>query len=535
MRPGIKLFIPDSPWKNVHENFKHHFIGTSWQLDHLGTGLSHGQLYHRATENLQWAIGQAIDNKQTLRAIGSNWSFSPVAMCNGGIVQTKGLDLIFNIKPEHVSPAYTASGKAIAGLKLVECGVQISRLNRELEIDSNPARCIRASGGSNGQTVAGATSTGTHGAALYTGAVHDAIVGIHLITGPDSHVWLERTSNPVASDAFINWLGAIPLRDDALFDAALVSFGSFGIIHGIMLETEPLFLLKEYRFNGMLYSDELMDAFATLDIPKLKTLLSGMPDSVPGHELYHMEINLNPYTVVKGGKEGMYVFLFYKVPVPPGHVVDHGGVNNPGPSPEFICIMKNLLTALGGDLSYNHVKRTTTREFEANIRKPTLTPKSIGAIFRDTRFSGNIASFALAVATGSLPQTLEQILKEIAVNAFAGAVAIRFVKGTKATLGFTKFDQTCVVEMDGLDSKANHQVFANVVDRLEANMVPHTIHWGKLNGPLNTGGVTEMYGANKVQSWKQARERLLALEVRSVFTNQFMTKCGLDTPFQVPV
>jgi hypothetical protein len=339
----------------------------------------------------------------------------------------------------------------------------------------------------------------------------------------------------VASDALITWLGATPLRDDALFESALVSFGSFGIIHGIMLETEPLYLLKEYRISKMVHSDELMNAFAALDIPKLKTLLPGMPDSAPGHELYHMEINMNPYTVKKGGTEGMYVFLFYKVPVPAGYVVNHGGVQPPGPSPEFIWMMKNLLTALGGDLSYGAVKNATTKEFEKNVRPATPEPKTIGSIFRDTRFTGNIASFALAIPTASLPQTIEEIQAEIANNAFAGAVAVRFVKGTKATLGFTRFEHTCVVEMDGLDSKANHAVFANVIKRLEAKNIPCTIHWGKLNEPLTAQRVTNMYGADKVKAWKQSREQLLTPEAKAVFTNPFMVKCGLDTGVEVIV
>ncbi len=529
MRPGISPFVPDDPWQNCHENFKQHFtLNASWQPNHSGTGLSAGDLYKRATGNLQWAIGNAIDNHLTLRAIGANWSLSPVAMCRGGMLQTKGLDLIINVRDNFVSPAYLTGGRSSDALKLVECGVQMSRLNKTLEIESNPARSIRASGGSNGQTVAGATSTGTHGAALLTGAVHDAIVGIHLVTGRDTHVWLERASYPVASDAFINWLGATSMRDDDLFNAALVSFGSFGIIHSVMLETEPLFLLKEYRISDFIYSDELMDAFSTLDFGKLKVLLPDLPDSVPGHELYHMEINLNPYSVRKGSKGGMYVFLFYKVPVPPGFVADQSGLNT-GPSPEFIWMMKGLLSALGGDLSYNTIKKKTSQEFEKNIRPATLMPKTIGSIFRDTRFTGNIASFALAVATSSLPVAVEQILAEIGVNAFAGAVAVRFVKGTKATLGFTRFEHTCVIEMDGLDIKGNHQVFAKVIARLENKGIPCTIHWGKLNEPLNANRVTNMYSSNKVQSWKRSREILLKPETRAVFTNDFMIRCGLNT------
>src|SRR5215211_6926320 len=104
---GIKTFNPDSPWKNCHENFTHEFTaGSSWILDHNDSNLSESDLYKRATENLKWLIGNAIDQSTTLRAIGANWSFSPVAMCAGGMVQTKGLDLIFNINDSLLSQAY---------------------------------------------------------------------------------------------------------------------------------------------------------------------------------------------------------------------------------------------------------------------------------------------------------------------------------------------------------------------------------------------------------------------------------------------
>jgi len=530
MRPGIHPFRPDDPWLNCHENFKHRFTpDTSWQPHHDDGGTaSNFELYKRATENLQWAIGEAIDNNRTLRAIGAGWSFSNVAMCSGGMLQTKKLDLVFNMDDVLAAP-WVAAGKKSDRLKFAECGVQISRLNKLLEIETRPARCIMASGGSNGQTIAGATSTGTHGAALFTGAVHDAIVGIHLVTGRDKHVWLERKSNPVASAEFISAIGAEPIRDDELFNAALVSFGSFGIIHGIMLETEPLFLLKEYRIDNFVFSDELMNAFATLDFLKLKELLPTIPDSTPEHELYHLEINMNPYGVAKGNSGGMFVFLFYKVAVPTGFVVDQSGLNT-GPVPEFIWLMKDLLSLKLKKLTRKIIKSRVTKEFQKNVRPATLDPKTIGSIFRDTRFTGNIASFAFAVATSDLPQTIDHIVEETSINAFAGAVAVRFVKGTKATLGFTRFEHTCVIEMDGLDIEGNHRAFGNVITRLIDNNIPCSIHWGKLNSPLDADRVTIMYGDAAVQSWKQSREKLLSAETRAVFTNDFMKKCGLDTP-----
>jgi hypothetical protein len=132
------------------------------------------------------------------------------------------------------------------------------------------------------------------------------------------------------------------------------------------------------------------------------------------------------------------------------------------------------------------------------------------------------------VSATDLPATLEQIRSEIGENAFAGAAAVRFVKGTKATLGFTRFENTCVVEMDGLDSKENHAVFKNVIKRLETAGIPYTIHWGKLNAPLNKGRTLASYGKKRLDTWKQSRTHLLPAAARAVFVNAFMEKCGLE-------
>ena len=156
-------------------------------------------------------------------------------------------------------------GKEAADLFFVECGMSVLDVNEKLEQDSNPKRSLKASGASNGQSIAGCTSTGTHGSAFKVGAVHDTIVGLHIVVSPDRHVWLEKKSNPVASDDFINWLGAEAIKDDELFNAAVVSFGSFGFIHGILLETEPIFLLEQFRAGNIVYNDALRFAMNNLE------------------------------------------------------------------------------------------------------------------------------------------------------------------------------------------------------------------------------------------------------------------------------
>ena len=85
--------------------------------------------------------------------------------------------------------------------------------------------------------------------------MHDTIAGMHLVVGADRHVWLERKSRPVASKEFIDWLGAEKISNDDLFNSAVVSFGSFGFIHGVLLETEPLFLLEEHKSGELPYDE----------------------------------------------------------------------------------------------------------------------------------------------------------------------------------------------------------------------------------------------------------------------------------------
>ena len=529
---GIQPYTPADPWENAHQNFKHRFRpGASYnlQIDSTTTRLSD---YNDMTANIQWLIRNAIDGNTPIRAMGNNWSFSPVAMCNGGMIATKGLNLTFKLGNSSLSERYLAGGKTKDDVMFVQCGATISYLNDTLEIRSSPRRSIRASGGSNGQTLAGATSTGTHGGALFTGAVHDTVIGLHLVTGADSHVWLERASRPAASDEFIEALGAKAIRDDAMFNAAIVSFGAFGIIHGLLIETEPLFLLQEYRFDNVAYTKQLTDALGKLDLPALRGLLPGLPRENDAMKLYHLEINLNPFNFEHDNPaKGIYIRTFYKMPCPSDYVPNHDQLASERTyGDDLTGIVSRVLDAAGPVLDKHIVGPLVNGLFKTALRAAAPAPQTIGEIFRYTRFRGQIASAAFAVDTRDIPAVLEEILAVNKVNPFAGGIAMRFVKGTEATIGFTRFANSCVFEMDGIDAPLTRKFFEAVWSRLEKAKLPYTLHWGKLNFILNEQRVEQMYGAEKVASWKACREALLDGPTRRIFTNDFMKQCGLDKP-----
>ena len=100
------------------------------------------------------------------------------------------------------------------------------------------------------------------------------------------------------------------------------------------------------------------------------------------------------------------------------------------------------------------------------VASPTSDCAGNRVIFRDTCFTGNIANFALTLSNSNLPGVVDEIQKEIAQNAFAGAIAIRFVKGTPPVLGSTKFDNTSVMKWMDWTARTT-TLFLKVIQRLK--------------------------------------------------------------------
>lgn len=518
--------LPIIKWENAHQNFVHTFkADASFKLR-----IPHSDptdQYRDTTKNFQWLIRYAIENKIQLRAIGNGWSFSEVAVCEGGLVDTKALRLSYNLGKSFVSTDYINKGKKASDLFFAECGISVLDLNEKLEQDSDPKRCIKASGGSNGQSIAGCTSTGTHGSAFKVGAVHDAVVGLHIVVGAERHVWIEKKSNPVASDEFLQWLGAEPIKDDDIFNAAVVSFGSFGFIHGILLETEPIFLLEQFRTGDIEYNDALKPAINNLDFTGLLDLLPASPDG-PGKELYHFEIIVNPQQFEPNNPaKGVFFKTMYKIPYRenyPKIQIDDKGFTY---GDDLLGVIQTVVDALGPKLSAKLVRVLVNKFFPLAFKSRESTIGTIGETFCNTKFKGKVASAAIGIDSSNVSTVLEEVIKINKTNPFPGGIALRFVKGTGALLGFTHFPKTCIIELDGVDSNLSRTFFKRIWDRLEELSIPYTLHWGKINFNLNPDLVKKMYGAETVKKWQACRNKLLNVETRKVFTNTFMIKCGL--------
>jgi hypothetical protein len=492
--------------------------------------------YNKCTENFQWIIQQALEKSMNLRAMGSGWSFSKVAVSEDSIINTKRLRHKFALGPDNFDPDFLAKGGRPDNFRFLQCGNTIININEYLEKQSNPPKSLMVSGGSNGQTIVGAFSTGTHGAAVFKGALPEMVVGMHVITGPDRHFYVERASGNVASAAFHQKLKTQAILDDDLFNAILVSFGSFGIIHGVLVEVEDKFLLEQ-KLNRVPFDQNMMDAVTASDFSKINYRLK-YPWNDPDHHLYHFELAINPHDFeFHNPDKGAYMRTMFKVKYRDDYTPIDTVTEGYTYGDETLGIMQSILDrikASAGFLNRLLVPQLVNSLFNLAYSRPEDQTGTIAETFKNTRFRGQLFSAGVCLDRKDIVRTIEICLEINKDIKLAGVLAFRFVKGCRSTLAFTRFPESVVMELDGVDAAINHQFFKLLLDQMQNEGIPYTVHWGKVNRLLDKDRVNYMYGPERIEAWKKQRSRVMAREVQQLFNNEFMQQCGLDTYVPFP-
>lgn len=505
--PFMKI-VKNGPfsWSNEHDTFTQP-VKDLYDLanEHLsrtfGTTLD---IYNDTTKGIQQIIKKAIQSDTPLRALGGSWSFSPIAASSGILLNTKPLNIRFSITESSTAAAYTGEASRLC---LAQCGNRVWELNQYLR---DRDLSLSACGASNGQTIAGAIATGTHGGAIDFGAIQEAVVGLHIITGPDSHIWLERASYPVVASSFASKLGATLMRDDDAFNAALVGIGSFGFVHGVMIEAEDDYLLECYM-RRIPYDDALIQLLTSMDFAH-----PGLP--FPGERPFHFQVMLNPYDM----EHGAYMTTMYKRPMrnydPP---VAEGGKAGPGDdAPCFIGKITGAVPSLVPVL-VNKILANSLELFEAKYGR-------LGEIFSNTTLQGKVSSAAVGIPISAVGKVMTAMLEINETHGpFAGLFAFRFVKASSATLAFTRFAPiTCVLELDGVLSPATQRFYEAAWNKLEQLNIPFTFHWGKMS-ILTPERLQRMYG-DSLNKFLTARNSIIDPAMVRIFGNDIMRQWGID-------
>lgn len=505
-------FDPEKKWENFHHSYAQINAGT-WDLHFPDMSPPKTVIADlvESTRQIQGLIGQARKTPgMKLRAQGSRWSLSHAPATSGWAVNTNRLTGKLKIGLGDLDPLYPGDAVQKAGLYLFQCGNTVADVNRTLE-DKSQGRALFTSGAANGQTIVGATACGTHGSALGHGALHDHIVAIHLVPTATSHFWIERKSRPVMAKAWIDKLGATPLRDDDdLFNAAVVAFGSFGIIESIVIETVPRYQLKTHPGTEKL-DEKLWKVIGGLDFTAHDFFKA---DGKP----YFFQAVINPAT------DEVLLMANYRQECDAGFVPVYGLTQDPkaiGPGFDALSTVGVILDAFKGVIPA-FSKLAAKQLFDTSTK--TGTP---GQIYGFKPPLLHVASGSIAVALPDARKTLEAL---IALYKEIGPVPLvfgcRYVWKTPALLAFNKFDTGLMISLDGVDSKGTRTFFAAAADRLEALGIDFTQHWGKVNG-YTKARIDKAYGGN-VAKWLKARQRVLPGDAdRALFDNQYIAERGL--------
>ncbi|MFJ6141424.1 D-arabinono-1,4-lactone oxidase [Kitasatospora sp. NPDC092286] len=182
-------------------------------------------------EELAREILRAAEQGRTVKAVGSGHSFTSIASAGDGVL----------VRP-YAMTAVREIDRA-AGTVTVEAGLPLARPNRLL---AAAGLSLTNMGDIEVQTVAGATSTGTHGTGRDSGSLAAQIRALEIVLADGS---VHRCS---------------PTESPRLFQGARLGLGALGVITALTLAVEPAFLLTAHeqpmRFDEVL--DRLDDLTA---------------------------------------------------------------------------------------------------------------------------------------------------------------------------------------------------------------------------------------------------------------------------------
>jgi hypothetical protein len=538
-------------------------------------------------------IRKAIADKQaaglstagfTAGFVGRAWSFAPLIgtpdsqlMCDGLAGVSAAAD--GDIHADRPNPDRIAF--ALGGTRL-----------REIAAWAAPRGLAPMTSGTHlGPTIAGGAGTASHGSRLGFGGLQNMIVGLHLVTGEDRDVWLERADAPVLSEAGAARLGAAEvIRDDAVFADALVHLGGMGIVNGVALALVP-----DQRFAVLAANrgidEEWLERIGAGDFAGLAARLGC--DAAPAF----YELTLDPHAPLRDGaihtmyfpagaepgetsrfkrlspadalgafgkalSEGAFDSLLLSARLTGSHNFVEGGPPDPAARAAIAAVLRGgtsayaaylatvQLTRYGGrfDPDEPGVDRSTWRE----LHPDEITGGIPGALYNASFAVPRAATAAAVAAIRAAVETLPAVF----------VFTLRFVDEAAGTLAFTRFEHTTVIEIDGISPlicglTAMLDRVRNSPDRdaltaalraleptlstgahavraaLDAAAIDYSMHWAK-RGDLDRDKVQRDFGRpgpdggpSPIARWRATRERLLTPFGRRVFANPALYAYGL--------
>ncbi len=426
---------------------------------------------------IEHIVQQAIDHGAEVRAVGSGHSFSDAPRAPGYLIDMDHLDKVekyaFSDNDMHFE---------------VECGIKIRDLNRLLDKEYNLA--ISTMGGIDHQSISGAVSTGTHGSSLDFGAISKMVKSMVLVTHDLSDpmkvetLRIEPKNGPTIEAGY---QGPRLIKDDDLFNSALVSFGTMGIIYSLVVEAEPLFYLQETKvlldwpeLKAMLQEEKLFE-----DQRSVFTLTN--PYHFEGQRLsmiaYHKEV---PDSSRKSGKFWRRIkrltrsFAFHAASIFPFAM--WWIVYKINSKPESVRkLLHSALKSQRDEVYINKGYKVTYQGLDYVKERGCDCEMSV-----EMDSEGKYLDLV-----EELMDFLEEIHQKYKLQ-ITSPVGLRFVKESDAHMTPESGRRTCYIDLPILVKTLGRETTVSLIQKflMDRGARPH---WGKLNKPLTVTQVEKLY------------------------------------------
>jgi hypothetical protein len=491
---------------------------TNWRQNQAG-GIGYFQPTTHA--DLVASVVAAESEDRHVKAVGSSWSFTAAARPDEYWIDLRQLNRILPtdmarlVRPE-LQPRASQFVHVQAGIRLHELNVELWRRRKAMP----------TLGGSQGQSLGGAISTGTHGGDFDRPPLADCVRAIHLVGRGGRPYWIEPSAGDDALTAadvlpIAEWSGDIRIvRDDATFRAVLVSLGRCGVIYSYVIEVVDRYDLEEFRYAALWAGPSVKGLEVVRNTLRAETVQRGLEDGWPGqtsplgspNPLRYLQVDIDPNDV-----DAAYVTKRWATapgarvdspPSPPATTLDRDA--------HFIGYARTnehawsdliYLETIRGQFRGNRYTRTIRdRSYYVMAGRPDPYPDYASYMDAFWRHMWRVDSMEFFFNAGSADylQFVDDLLDvwHTSPGRKPGYISLRFMQCSKATLAMQRWPVTVSVECTFLHGFPGTEL--GVQNTLALGRRRGAIfHWGQLTPPGYGRRLDDLFGP-ALTEWKIA-------------------------------
>lgn len=498
-------------------------------------------------DSLVLAVSMATAQGRHITPMGSRWSFENMVQTDDWAVSLaqidRRLDYVIGADGTALTDAWRQRQLDAASTRRllhVEAGIEVGALSEMLDANPGEPWALPTLGGANGQSLAGVISTSTHGGDWQQPPFPDLVRAIHLVTEGGRELWIEPASAAITEDARLRPVLPCPdtqiVRSDEVFNAALVSFGRFGVIYSVVLEvtrafniaevviTAPREALMQALTDGTRAARPLDPLFALAAAPPLAPGLKVRDEVLEAGDPRFIQLIFNSQDTTTGWVQRRWVTTNttpLNLPTGPGAFM---------PTLVLAGIAAlNLGWAFGLDVGAL-VKTQFDSAFAKSISEGQRGPHHLLT-------SGTRAASHVKLSAGYSIEVIFDARNPNAVSFFKGAlyeaksfqqagwISLRSVQPSRATLSMQNMPAELTYAMEFTTIKDAPQA-QSWMFWLQSTALAHggRLHWGQHNR-LDPSWVWHHYG-RKLREWHHALWQVS--RDAGTFSNDFTRQRGLD-------